>query len=134
MPMFLLRVRTAWDDYFPGSSPSQTFATTKYTDVQSTSSTNVFVLHCLFSGCTSTSYGGALACSGSVQRLLIESSSFFSCNTSSNKGGGIYFENTNNGECVLYKVCGNDCIPTCTSDSFGQVVFTFIKDSSSNKN
>jgi hypothetical protein len=117
MSVFLLRVRTVWDDYFPGSSPSQKFATTKYTNVQTTSSTNVSVLHCLFSGCTSTSNGGALSCSESVQRLLIESSSFFSCSTSGQYGGAIYFWNTNNGECVLYKVCGNDCILTYTSSS-----------------
>jgi hypothetical protein len=134
MSVLLIRVRTVWDDYFPGSSPSQTFETTKYTTVQSTSSTNVFVLNCLFIGCTSTSYGGALACSGSVQRLLVESSSFFSCSTSSDYGGAIYFWNTNTGECVLNKVCGNDCISTYTSSSGGQVVFTYVKDSSSNKN
>jgi hypothetical protein len=134
MSVFLLRVRTAWGDYFPGTSPSQTFATTKYTTVQSTSSTNVFVLHCLFIGCTSTSHGGALACSSSVQRLLVESSSFFSCSTSVNYGGAIYFSNTNSGECILHKVCGNDCISTYTSSSSGQFTYVYVQNTVSNKN
>jgi hypothetical protein len=132
--MFFIRVRTAWDDHFYGSSPSQTFATTKYTTVQSTSSTNVFVSNCLFIGCTSTSNGGALSCSGSVQRLLIESSSFFSCSTGSQYGGAVYFSNTNNGECVLYKVCGNDCISTYTSSSNGQFAYVYVQNTVSNKN
>jgi hypothetical protein len=135
MSVFLIRVRTAWDDYFYGSSPSQTYVTTKYTTNQSTSSTNVFVSNCLFIGCTSESYGGALFCSSSVQRLLIESSSFFSCSTSSNYGGAIYFYNTNTGECVLYKVCGNDCYSTYTSSSSnGQFTYIFVQNTVSNKN
>jgi hypothetical protein len=129
--MFLLHVRTAWDDYFPGSSPSQTNATTKYTTVQSTSSTNVFVSNCLFIGCTSTSGGGALSCSGSVQRLLVESSSFFSCSTSSGQGGAIYFSNTNSGECALYKVCGNDC---STSGSYDLFLCVYGQNTVSKKN
>jgi hypothetical protein len=135
MSMFLLRVRTAWNDYFPGSSPSQTYVTTKYTTVQSTSNTNVFVSNCLFIGCTSTSNGGALFCSSSVQRLLVESSSFFSCSTSGQYGGAIYFSNTNTGEIVLYKVCGNDCCSTYTSSSSnGQFVYINVQDTASNKN
>jgi hypothetical protein len=136
MSVFLIRVRTAWDDYFSGSSPSQTFETTKYTTVQSTSSTNVFVLHCLFIGCTSTSRGGALSCSGSVQRLLIESSSFFSCSTSNTYGGAIYFSNSDSGESVLYKVCGNDCNSAYTSgtSSYGEFVYNELKNSASSKN
>jgi hypothetical protein len=134
MSVFLLRVITAWNDYFYGSSPSQTFATTKYTKVQSTSSKNVFVLNCLFIGCTSTSHGGALLCSGSVQCLLIEFSSFFSCSTSNQKGGAICFENTNSGESVLYKVCGNDCCSTYTSSNWGQFAYNDLKNAASNKN
>jgi hypothetical protein len=131
--MFLIRVRTAWDDYFPGSSPSQTYVTTKYTTVQSTSSTNVFISNCLFIGCTAASNGGALACSGSVQRLLIESSSFFSCSTSNYYGGAIYFSNSNTGECVLHKVCGNNCCSTNTSP-YGQFTYVYVQNTASNKN
>jgi hypothetical protein len=132
--MFLIRVRTVWDDYFSGSSPSQTYVTTKYTTVQSTSSTNVFVSNCLFIGCTSASNGGALACSGSVQRLLIESSSFFSCSTGGQFGGAIYFSNTNNGESVLHKVCGNDCCSTNTGYSYDQFLCVYGQDTASKKN
>jgi hypothetical protein len=134
MSVFILRVRTAWEDYFPGSSPSQTYATTKYTTTQSSSSTNVFVLNCLFIGCTSTSNGGALFCSSSVQRLLIESTSFFSCSTSNNYGGAIFFQNTNSGESVLYKVCSNDCCSTYTSSSYGQFAYIYMQNSASSKN
>jgi hypothetical protein len=76
-----------------------------------------------------------LSCSTSVQRLLIESSSFFSCSTSSVNGGAIYFSNTNNGESVLYKVCGNDCISTYTDgSSYGQFARISVNDGISIKN
>jgi hypothetical protein len=129
MSLFLLRVRTEWNDYFPGSVPSQTFKTTKYTTVQSTTSTYVYVSSCLFSGCTSTSDGGALSCSSSVRYLLVESSSFFSCSTSNSNGGAIYFYNINNGECVLHKVCGNDCL----SSSYGRFAYIYVPNSALNK-
>jgi hypothetical protein len=131
--MFLHCVRIAWDEYFPGSSPSQTFATTEYTKVHSSSSTNVFVSNCLFNGCTSTSGdGGALYCSSSVQHFLVESSSFFSCSTSSSSGGAIYF--SSGGECVLNKVCGNNCFSTSTSGSYGQFAAIYVQHTASNKN
>jgi hypothetical protein len=134
MSTLLLRVRTAWDDYFPGTSPSQTFSITKYTTVQSTSYTYVFVVNCLFIVCTSTNYGGALSCSTSVQFLLVESSSFFSCSTSNSNGGAIHFNNGNTGESVFNKVCGNDCCSKSTSGSNGQFAYNNLKNSASSKN
>jgi hypothetical protein len=98
MSVFFIRVRTAWDDNFSGSSPSQTFATTKYTTVQPTPSTNVFFSNCLFIRCTSTSNVVA-----------------------------IYFSNTNTGESVLHKVCGNDC-------SYGQFTCVNVPYTVSNRN
>jgi hypothetical protein len=132
--MFLLRGRAFWEDYFPGTSPSYTFERRGFTTVQSTSSTYVFVSNCLFNGCTSTSNGGALSCTSSVQCLLVESTSFFSCSTSGQYGGAIYFYNTNSGECVLHKVCGNDCISTYTSASYGQFANINVRNTISNKN
>jgi hypothetical protein len=85
----------------------------------STNSPNVYVHDCVFRSCTNTGNGGALYCSGSVIKLLVEQSSFISCRTSSSNGGGIFFQNTNNGECVLCRVCGFDCLTT-TSGSRGQ--------------
>jgi hypothetical protein len=64
----------------------------------------------------------------SATYFLIESSSFFSCRTSSSYGA-IYF---NVGQCVLYKVCGYDC---CTTNSnnyqFGHII---VNNAISNKN
>jgi hypothetical protein len=69
--------------------------------------------------------------STSTQYLLVESTSFFSCKTSANRGA-IYFNNQNNGQCVLYGVCGYDC---CTTNSnsfqFGSI---YIYNSVLNKN
>jgi hypothetical protein len=129
--MSLMHIKTAWNDYFtesPTVNQSKTYETT-----QKLSDAYVHVLDCLFRSCISTSGGGALLCT-SVQYLLIESTSFFSCKTSSSQGGAIYFSNTNSGQCVLYKVCGYDCCTTSTGSSYGQFVFIQVKDATSSKN
>jgi hypothetical protein len=120
--------RTAWDDYFPGTSPTTPLSPNEYNERNALSGTYVYVSNCLFSRCTSTSSGGALNCN-SVTYLLVESSSFFSCKTSSSSGA-IYMS----GSCqfVLHRVCGNDC---CTSSSsYCQFVYTSIKNDASSKN
>jgi hypothetical protein len=120
--------RTAWNDYFTGSStnlPSQ-----KYTSRQTPSDTNVYVLNCLFGSMTSTGNGGALYCSSSVTFLLIESTSFFSCKTNGQNGGAIFFQNTNSGQCVLYEVCGNDCC----SNPYYQFAYIYTNNGISSKN
>jgi hypothetical protein len=104
--MLRMHIRTAWSDYFTGNS---TLIQQKdYGTTQTPSGTSVYVLNCLFRSITSTSNGGALSCSNSVTYLLVESSSFYSCKTSSGYGGAIYFINSN-GQCVMYEVCGNNC-------------------------
>jgi hypothetical protein len=126
--MFLLHSMTAWNDYFPGTTnlPSQT-----YTLRQTPSNTYLYVLNCLFNSITSTGHGGAL-CSTSAIYLLVESTSFFSCKTRGGHGGAIYFENTNNGQCVLHEVCGYDC---CTTDSKARnFVHMYVKKDISSKN
>jgi hypothetical protein len=86
----------------------------------------------LFRSISATSNGGALSCT-SVQYLLVESSSFFSCKTSGSYGGAIYFYNTNNGQCVLNGLCGYDCCTT-TSNSYGQFNYVFVQNIASSKN
>jgi hypothetical protein len=107
-----MHIRTAWSDYFTGTPTL--IQTNDYTSRPTLSGTSVYVLNCLFRSITSESYGGALS-STSVQYLLIESSSFFSCKTRSNQGGAIYIRNTGSGQCVLNEVCGYDCYSTYTS-------------------
>jgi hypothetical protein len=121
---------TVWNDYFPGTSPTNLPSQT-YTLRQTPTNTYVYVLNCLFNSITSTGDGGALSCT-SVSYLLVESTSFFSCKTSGGYGGAIYFQNTNSGQCVLHEVCGYDC---CTTDSsFRNFVHIYVKNDISSKN
>jgi predicted outer membrane repeat protein len=122
--------RTAWSDYFPGTSPTTPLNPKKYNERQTVSNANVYVSNCLFSECTSTSNGGALYCS-SVTYLLVETTSFFSCKTSS-ECGAICYSNSGNSECVLNKVCGNDCCTT--GNSYFLFASITVKSSSSSKN
>jgi hypothetical protein len=119
--MFILNVRTAWNDYFPSTSTTILNPQT-YNSRQTPSNTGVYVSNCLFTSITTSSAGGALYFSTSTQYLLVESTSFFSCKTSSN-AGAIFFTNTNNGQCVLYAVCGYDC---CTTSGYN-THFTYIR-------
>jgi hypothetical protein len=125
----LFHFRTAWNDYFTGNATST--LSNAYETRETPSVTGVYVLNSLFKSITSTSNGGALYCSSSVKYLLIESTSFFTCKTSSG-GGAIYFSNTGNGQCVLYKVCGNDCCTTSTSDY--QFSYIYVQNIPSSKN
>jgi hypothetical protein len=98
--------RTAWNDYFSGNFTTNLNSQT-FSERQTPSDTGVYVSNCLFNSFTSTNDGGALYCT-SVTYFLVESSSFFSCKTSSSNYGAIHFSNSG-GQSVLYKVCGNDC-------------------------
>jgi hypothetical protein len=133
MLTLLMHSRTAWEDYFTGS-PTK-IQTKEYGTQQTLSDTSVHVLNCLFISITSGSYGGALSCT-SVQYLLIESSSFFSCKTSGSRGGAVYFQNTNNGQCVLNEVCGYDCCSTYTGTSsiYGSFAWAQVYYAASSKN
>jgi hypothetical protein len=113
--------KSVWNDYFSGTT-SPTLDSNQYNSRQTPSSSSVYVFNCLFNSFTSGSDGGALYCSTSVTYLLVESTSFFSCKTSG-QGGAIYFYNTNDGQCVLYGVCGNDCCTTSSTDGqFAHIV------------
>jgi hypothetical protein len=126
--MVLPQPKTEWDDYFSGIIPKE------YGTRQTPTDTIVYVSNCLFRSITSSSHGGALCCT-SVTYLLIGSSSFFSCYTSTQYGGAVYFQNTNNGQCIMYEICCNDCLSTYTSaSSFGQFAYITVGNSVSSKN
>jgi hypothetical protein len=130
--MISVQTRTAWSDYFTGTpTPLQP---NEYTSRQTPSSTSVYVSNCLFKSITSGSDGGALYCSTSVASLLVESSSFFTCKTSSQTGGAVYFSNTNNGQCVFYKVCGYECFPSRSDYLCGLFCHTNVYNTASSKN
>jgi hypothetical protein len=124
-----LYIRTAWNDYFSGTTPTNLPSQT-YTSRPTPSGSNVYVLNCLFKSITSGSTGGALCCT-SVTYLLVESTSFFSCKTSGGVGGAIYFSN-NGGQCVLYEVCGYDC-STPSNNGF-QFAYIGVNNAVSSKN
>jgi hypothetical protein len=125
--------RHAWNDFFSGSL-SPTLGPGEYNSRRTPSASSVYVSNCLFNRITSGSDGGALYCT-SATYFLIESSSFFSCKTSSYQGGAIYFENTNSGQSVLYGVCGHDCCSTYTDgNSCFQFARMCVKDNAAYKN
>jgi hypothetical protein len=121
--------RTEWSNYFTGSPTL--LQSTEYQTRQTSSATNLHVLYCLFRSITLTSGGGGGALYCTSTNLLVESSSFFSCKAS-DRGGGIYFNNGNDGQCVLHEVCGYDCCRT--SSSSGQFAYIGVKHAISNKN
>jgi hypothetical protein len=127
----MIRPTFSWNDYFSGTS-IQTTLSGEHKTRQNPSVTSVYVLNCLFNECTSGSSGGALCCT-SVTSLLIEFSYFFSCKTSSNSAGAIYFSN-GGGQCVLYGVCGYDCCSTHTSTSYYQFAIVEVNNGASSKN
>jgi hypothetical protein len=135
MFLFLQSFKTVWVDSFPGTTPTTYSSGFGERQTPSASSDGgVYILNSLFNRFTSTSDGGALYCSTSVTYLLIESTSFFSCKTSAQYGGAVYFHNTNNGQSVLYGVCCNDCCSTYTSSSNGQFAYIYVRDNVLNKN
>ena len=127
----MLHSRIAWIDFYNSAQPTPINKQT-YTSGFSTSSQSVYISNSLFKSITSSSQGGALCCSTSVEYLLIESTSFFSCKTSSGNGGAIYFSNENNGQCVLHEICGYDCCTT--SGDKGQFTWIFANNAASSKN
>jgi hypothetical protein len=121
MSVFPKHFKTTWNDHFPETNlPNYNSQT--YTSRQSPSGTNVYVSNCLFISITSSSAGSALYCT-SVTYFLVESTSFFSCKTSSNHHGAIYFYNSG-GQSVLYEVCVYDC---CTTGGGYNYQFGYIQ-------
>jgi hypothetical protein len=127
----VLHIKIAWNDYFTGTPNTQQLS--EYRKRQTFSNASTYVSNCLFISISSTSTGGALYCT-SVTYLLVESTSFFSCRTSGQHGGAVYFCNSG-GQCVLNKVCGYDCISTYTSSgTYGQFSHIEVNNGISSKN
>jgi hypothetical protein len=125
----MLSPKFAWNDFFSGT-PTTTLNSSQYSSKQTTSTSSVYVLNCLFDKCTiSRGNGGALYCT-SVTYLFIEFSSFLSCKTSSGQAGAIYSVSSNTLQSVLYAVCGDDC----TSTSAGVFAYVLINDAASSNN
>jgi hypothetical protein len=130
MPVFLLHCRTAWNDYFSATNPTNLKSQT-ITSRQTLTDSGVYVSNCLFNSIVESNQGGALCCSSSVTYFLVESTTFFSCKTSSN-GGAIYFSNTNNGQSALHGVCGYDC--STTNNNHYQFAYIRVNNAASSKN
>jgi hypothetical protein len=132
MLTFSMHSRTDWHDFF-GGTPTYSFSSTYGTRL-SLYGTSAYVSNSLFRSISSSSDGGALYSSGSVTYLFIESTSFFSCKTSDNYGGAIYFYHSS-GRCVLHEVCGYDCNSTYTGGtSYAQFSYTQVQNSASYDN
>jgi hypothetical protein len=129
----MFQTKFGWSDFFSGS-PATTLGPGYFNSRQTPSVSSIYVSNCLFNGCTSGSYGGALYCSSSVTYLLVESSSFFSCKTSDLYGGAIYFYNTGSGQCVLYDVCGYDCYSSYSGTSYRQFAYMGVNNVVSSNN
>jgi hypothetical protein len=127
--MFIMNIRTAWNDYFP-SNPSYNLNSQTYNSRQTHSSTGVHISNCLFASITSSDHGGALYSTSTY--FLVESTSFFLCKTSNGHAGAIYFSNSN-GQCVLYAICGYDCYTTGSKYSIS-FAYTRVYNSVSSKN
>jgi hypothetical protein len=123
-------LRTSWSDFYTGN-PTNTFPSKEYLTGQTPSGTSVYVSNSLFRSIVSSVSGCALYCS-SVTCFLLESTSFFSCRTSSYYGGTVFIKGD---QCVFHKVCGYDCYSTYTdSTSYDQFARTDVKSGASSKN
>jgi hypothetical protein len=128
--VLLMHSRTAWGDYYTATNPT-TFNSTLYTSRHPPSATSVYTSNCLFRSISSSGvHGGALYCT-SATYFLVESTSFFSCKTSSAYGGAIFFSNSG-GQCVLHEVCGYDCC--ITNANHYQFAYIYVKNDASSKN
>jgi hypothetical protein len=133
-------LKTTFADFYgSGYTNIQEYKGPEYTVSPITpTSNNVYVHNSVFRSCSSTSGGGAIYChsSNNVLRLLVIRSSFMTCKSSSQYGGGIYFYSSTSGECILSKICGFNCSLTYsgTSTSWGPFAFTYIKSGATYKN
>ena len=106
---------------------------------------DVYISSCLFYKFKCRSRGGAVSCTSSaVQRIFIEETTFTTCKITYEYGGGIFFSNTINGECVIFHTCAFDCSSTCSStyystcldsfETYGQFAYIKTKEDASSKN
>ena len=81
---------------------------------QTLSESQTWVIKCYFHDMSTQGDGGAIN-SKSLNKLLIETSTFVNC-SASNNGGAIFISS---GDCVIHEVCGYQC--TSTDSSFAYV-------------
>ena len=99
------------------------------------SKNDVYIAYCFFHDCTSESFGGAVSAeSTSVQRMLIEETSFITCKTTNEVGGAIFFYNEELGECVLFRTCSFNCSSILSDISEGQYSYIVTNNDESSKN
>jgi hypothetical protein len=130
---FLLYYKTAWNDHFPAANPTN-FSSQTYTERQTPSAASVYVSNCLFKSIYSTNGNGGALCCTSATYFLVESTSFFSCRTSYQVGGAVYFHNSGSGQSVLYEVCGYDCCSTYSYNPWYMFARIEVNNALSSKN
>jgi hypothetical protein len=131
MSTFLMYFRTAWEDYFTVTKPTNPYFSQTYSSRLTPSDTSVYISNSLFISITSTSGNGGALYFDSATYYLVESSSFFTCKTSG-YGGAIYFSNSNCVQGILHGVCGYDCRTTNSNNyQFGEI---HVKSTISSKN
>ena len=119
--LILLSFKTTFKEVYGEGHEPQEYTGHEYTErINASSYNNIYVHDCVFRDISSSNNGGALCCNGNVHKLHIEQSSFISCSTS-DRGGGIYFDSTTSGQCVLSRICAFDCSAT----DYGQFAFIF---------
>ena len=117
----LLSLKTSFEDVYGLDYSPQEYTGPEYKErTDASGNESVYVHDCVFRDISSSVDGGALYCSSSVQRLLVEQSSFISCITSYTYGGGMY---SYSGQCVLSRICAFNCCSTRNGDSFGQFAY-----------
>ena len=102
----------------------------------------IYISNSFFHDCTSDSSGGAVSSeSTSVERIFIEETTFETCKTTNLFGGGIFFNNDENGECAIYRTCGFNCSVLCPAEeipddeiSGGQFACMSVKNDETYKN
>ena len=111
-------VLESWNEYYSNpSTPLSSLYKSEYRSNKTAHAGSQHVFRCFFAKCTATQGGGILV--ESETKLLIEETSFFSCEATSGMGGGVYFDT--NGSCIFSRVCSY----MCKANSSGQ--FCYVK-------
>lgn len=109
--VIVVKEKNAWSDVYTDGSEftEKTGETIKDTNSHFDASIgNNYITGCDFENITCSSSGGAIYCSSSstTAKMLVESTTFTECHSSSH-GGAIYFGT--NGNYAIVKICGYKC-------------------------
>ena len=104
-----------------GTDPNTTISNQEFKERQKHTSEGVYIHDCVFSYCIVQC---ALYFENTVKKLLVEQSTFFSCDSAYTHGGAIYFSSTAN--CALTRICGFNCSSTSSSNNHGQFAYMNI--------